>query len=113
MSELTAAMLLSLRVAALATIVATLVANPLAYSLARRRFFGKSIFETLLTVPLVLPPTVVGYLLIVLLGRRTVAGHLIESIFGSTILFTTAGAILAASIVALPLLYLPAKAAFA
>ena len=64
-------------------------------------------------VPLVLPPTVVGYLLILLLGRQSFAGGGLERLFGFTLMFNVTGAALAAAVVALPLLYLPAKSAFA
>jgi molybdate transport system permease protein len=108
------ACLFSLEIAALATLAAALVAIPLAYFLGRRRFAGRSLLEALLTVPLVLPPTVVGYGLIVLMGRRGWIGSMIaRHLDGYTILFRPEGAVLAALVVALPLLYLPAKAAFA
>ena len=64
------ALLLSIRVAALATLLNALVGIPLAYVLARRRFRGRGLVDLLTTLPLVLPPTVTGYYLIVLLGRR-------------------------------------------
>jgi len=76
--------------------------------MARRSFRGKSILEALLTVPLVLPPTVVGYALLVILGR-----HGMARLIGRPILFTPTAAVLAALVVAMPLVYLPAKAAFA
>src|SRR4051812_13753337 len=113
MSELVLAMSLSLRIAFLATLLACLVGIPLAFALAKRQFVGKSIVEALLVVPLVLPPTVVGYGLILLLGKSSWIGAIIEGIFGSGILFTVSGAVIAAAVVSMPLLFLPAKAAFA
>src|SRR5450432_1852746 len=113
MNDFAAALLLSLRVAILATIVASVVGIPLAYVFARRRFPGKALFETLLTVPLVLPPTVVGYILIIILGRQSVVGRLLDGVFGWRLLFTVSGAVIASAVVSLPLLYLPTKAAFA
>lgn len=113
MSELSSAIFLSLRIAACATVVAAAIGVPLAFALARRRFPGKSLVEALLTIPLVLPPTVVGYALIILLGRSSPMGQFIESAFGSGILFTVTGAVIASAVVSLPLLYLPVKAAFA
>lgn len=106
-------MLLSLRIASLATMLACAVGIPLAFVLARRRFPGKSIIEAVLTVPLVLPPTVVGYGLIIALGHDSFLGHVIEQVFGSGILFTVSGAVIASAVVSLPLLYLPTKSAFA
>jgi molybdate transport system permease protein len=103
----------SLQIAAAATILAALLAVPLAWFLARRRSLLKSILEAVLIVPLVLPPTVVGYGLIVLMGRRGwIGSFLADHLGGYTILFRPEGAVLAALAVALPLLYLPAKAAF-
>jgi molybdate transport system permease protein len=108
------ACLFSLEVATGATILAAALAIPLAYVLARRRFTGKSVFEAFLTVPLVLPPTVIGYGLIVLLGKHGWIGGTIARWFGGyTILFRPEGAVIAALVVAIPLLYLPARAAFA
>lgn len=102
---------LSLRIALAATVLATLVAVPLAHAMARRTFAGKSLIEGVILMPMVLPPTVVGYLLIVALGARGwLSTHLLG---GYSIVFKLEGAILAAAIVALPLLYLPARAGFA
>jgi molybdate transport system permease protein len=108
------ACLFSLQIALAATILAACIAIPLAYFLVRRRFAGKSLLEAILTVPLVLPPTVVGYGLIVLMGRRGWIGAMIARHFsGYTVLFRPEGAVLAAWVVAMPLLYLPAKSGFA
>lgn len=107
------ALRISLFVATLATIFATIVGVPLAFAVARRRFFGRSLLDTLLMLPLVLPPTVVGYLLIVLFGRHGWVGSMLDRVFDYSILFRIEGAIVAASIVALPLVYLPARSAFA
>lgn len=103
---------LSLEIATAATVIAALLAIPLAFLLARTRFPGKSLLEAFLIVPLVLPPTVVGYLLLIAFGRRSPLGDFLATAFNYSIIFRVEGAILAAAIVALPLLYLPAKAAF-
>lgn len=104
---------LSLFVASAATFLVALIGVPLAWWAARSKLPGRGIVETVITLPLVLPPTVVGYLLIVLLGSRGVLGHYAADWFGYSILFRIEGAVLAAAIVAFPLLYLPAKSAFA
>lgn len=104
--------LLSLFVASAATLCVCLAAIPLAYRMARARFTGRSALETLLTLPLVLPPTVVGYLIIVALGARGFLGQWLEAWLGYSLLFRVEGAVLAAAIVAFPLVYLPARAAF-
>jgi molybdate transport system permease protein len=101
-------LLQSLRIALLATVGAGLVAIPLAYLLARRQFPGKAIAETLLTLPLVLPPTVVGYFLIVLLGHN----GLLSRPFHFSIIWTWYGAAVAAGVVAFPLLFMPTRASF-
>ena len=108
MDELWRSAALSLRVAALATAAAVLVAVPAGYALARRPFRGRTLIEGLLTLPLVLPPTVVGYGLVLLLGRGGLGG-----LTGAQLLFTEPAAALAAAAVALPLVYLPSRAAFA
>jgi len=104
---------LSLRVSSIATCVALLVALPLAYMNARSRYPGKSLLEGLLVVPLVLPPTVVGYLIISGLGVRGWIGQYLHQWLAYSIMFRFEGAVLAAAVVALPLLYLPTRAAFA
>jgi molybdate transport system permease protein len=103
---------LSLRVASLATLAALALALPLAALTARRRFVGRSFLDALLLLPLVLPPTVVGYLLLVLLGREGWVGAWLARADVS-VLFTMTGAVLAATVVAFPLLYLPAKSGMA
>lgn len=108
MDELLSALWLSARVALCATAAVTLVGVPLSFWFARARFVGKSLVEALLLMPLVLPPTVVGYFLVVLLGRNGLG-----RLTGETMLFTTTAAVIASAVVALPLLFLPAKGAFA
>lgn len=110
MNSLWPAFSLSLQIAIAATVIAVAVAVPVASMMARRTFAGKSIVEAILLLPLVLPPTVVGYLLILLLGAR----GWISQLFGDySIVFRFEGAVLASAIVAFPLLYMPTKAAFA
>jgi molybdate transport system permease protein len=113
MDELIEPTLLSLRIAVVATGLVALVGIPLAFVLARHRFRGRILVDALLTVPLVLPPTVVGYGLILLLGRHSWAGAWLERLAGVTLMFNATGAAVAAAVVALPLLYLPARSAFA
>lgn len=112
MSGLWQPLSLSLRIALVATALVSLIAIPLAFTMARHRFPGKSILEALITLPLVLPPTVVGYILIVTLGAHGWIGSFLHRTLGYSILFRFEGAVLASAVVALPLLYLPAKAAF-
>ena len=104
---------LTLRIAVAATALAMLVAVPLAFAMSRKPFAGKSLIDGLIMMPLVLPPTVVGYLIIMLLGARGLAGQWLDHWFGYSIMFRFEGAVLAAAIVALPMAYMPAKAAFA
>jgi len=113
MSDLWPAIFLSLRIAILATGLTTLVALPLAFWLGRHKFRGAFAIEALILLPLVLPPTVVGYLLIRLLGTQSFLGAWLKHSFDYTFLFRIEAAVIAASVVSLPLLYLPAKAAFA
>ena len=98
-----APLLLSFQVAAIATIVATVVGVALATLLASWRFRGRDLIDVVVTTPMVLPPTVLGYYVLVALGRRSAIGHAFEAITGSSIVFTRTGAIVAASIGSLPL----------
>jgi molybdate transport system permease protein len=114
MNELWQPLGFSLLIASCATLLVGLVGISLAYFAANTRFPGKSLFEALLTVPLVLPPTVVGYLLLILLGPNgRIGGILSRAFHGYTPVFRPEAGVLAAAVVSLPLLYLPAKAAFA
>ena len=110
--DTTSALLLSIRVAALATLLNAVVGIPLAYLLARRRFRGRGLVDLLTTLPLVLPPTVTGYYLIVLLGRRGWLGGPVYQLTGWSVAFTWYAAVVAATVMALPLLVRTAKAAF-
>ncbi|MBI1847115.1 MAG: molybdate ABC transporter permease subunit [Candidatus Rokubacteria bacterium] len=110
-AEALSALGLSLRVALLATALNAIIGVPLAYLLARRRFPGRALVDLLVTLPLVLPPTVTGYYLIVLLGRRGWLGAPLYAATGWTIAFTWYAAVVAATIMALPLLVRTAHAA--
>lgn len=103
---------LTLKVALLATALAGALGIGLGWWMARRRFAGHAVIDAALVLPMVLPPTVVGYYLIVLVGRQGPLGRWLESSFGITLLFTWQGAVLAAAVVALPLIYKAARAAF-
>lgn len=103
---------LSLRVASLATLGALLLGIPLSWLLARRRIPGADLLASVVTLPLVLPPTVMGYYLLLLIGRQSAVGRLLEARFGITLVFTWQAAVLAALIVAIPLMVRSAQAAF-
>ena len=102
---------LSLRVAALSTVFAGAIGISLAYLLAKGRFRGRALLEALATVPIVLPPTVLGYYLLVVLGVRTPIGRFWESVFGSPLVFTPAAAVVAATVSALPFVLRTSRAA--
>jgi len=103
---------LSLQVAALATAICLVVGVALAWLLARRQFWGRGVLSALVTLPLVLPPTVLGYYLLQVLGRRSLVGEFLEDAFGLRIVFAWEGAVVASTIVALPLMVRSAQAAF-
>jgi molybdate transport system permease protein len=103
---------LTLKVAGVATLSAFLTGVALAFLLAKGRFRGKELLDAFLTLPLVLPPTVLGYYLIVLVGRNGWIGRRLYEAFGITLMFTWQGAALAAAIVSLPLVLKSARTAF-
>lgn len=103
---------LSLRVAVLATMLALILGVALAWVLARRRFPGRDLLAAAVTLPLVLPPTVLGYYLLVALGRGSSIGRLLEGTLGISLVFTWQGAVVASSVVALPLVVRSTQAAF-
>ena len=102
---------LSLQVALLATLIVAVLGGATAYLLATRRFRGRTAVEVLVTLPLVLPPTVTGYYLVVLFGRNGLLGRPIEALTGGSLMFTWGAAVLASAIVAFPLLVRTAQAA--
>ena len=99
-----APVILSLQVSALATICALPVAIWVAYVLARKRFWGHGLLNGLVHLPLVLPPVVTGYLLLVVFGRQGAVGSLLYDLFGITLAFRWTGAALAAGIMGFPLM---------
>ena len=103
---------LSLRVATISTAVALVVGLWLAWLLANRQFRGKEILDAAITLPLVLPPTVLGYYLLVVLGRASPVGKLYELIFGGPLVFSWQAAVVAALFHSTPLLVKSARAAF-
>src|SRR5262245_50969822 len=104
---------LSLQVASAATIVSLPFGIGLGYLLARRQFWGKGLVETFLTLPLVLPPVVTGYLLLVLLGRRGWIGSILDQWFGIHLVFTWKAAAIASAVMSFPLMVRSIRVAFA
>jgi molybdate transport system permease protein len=102
---------LSLLVVGCATAVVGVSGLAFAYLLAKREFRGKELFDAVLTMPLVLPPTVTGYYLIVLLGRRGLLGSVLYDYTGWAVTFTPWAAIVAAAVMALPLMIKTSRAA--
>lgn len=104
-------MRLSLQVATVATVFIVIIGVTVAYFLARRDFRGRKLLDIVFTLPLVLPPTVTGYYLIILFGRNGVVGKFIYGWTGWTIMFTWYAAVLASFVVALPLMIKTTQAA--
>ncbi|MEW9053453.1 MAG: molybdate ABC transporter permease subunit [Neobacillus sp.] len=104
---------LSFRVALTATLFTFLIGIPIAYFLNRSNGKLADIIDTLITLPIVLPPTVLGYYLLVLLGRQSSIGKFLEERFDITIVFTPTGAVMAALVVSIPYLIKSARSAFA
>ncbi|MFH0342721.1 MAG: molybdate ABC transporter permease subunit [Chromatiales bacterium] len=105
-------MSLTLKVAGWATVLNLAFGVAIGFLLARKRFPGRDLLEALLTLPLVMPPTVLGYYLLVLLGRHGPIGGWLQENFGINLIFTWQGAVIAATIVAFPLVFKSARAAF-
>jgi molybdate transport system permease protein len=105
------ALQLSLLVVSIATIAIGIAGTALGFLLAKRQFRGKDLLDAVLTLPMVLPPTVTGYYLILLLGRQGLLGGPLYALTGWTVTFTWMAAVIASSIVALPLMIKSARAA--
>lgn len=97
-------LVITLKIAIISTFLVATLGVIISYILARRDFRGKWLAEILVTLPLVLPPTVTGYLLVVLLGKNGFLGNILYNITGWTILFTWQAAVIAAFIVSIPLM---------
>lgn len=108
--EATTALRLSLTVAVSATVLATVLGVPLAWVLARRRRRGTAVLRALVLLPMVLPPVVGGVALLFALGRNGLVGQWLDQWFGLTLPFTTAGAVVATTFVALPFLVISVEA---
>ena len=102
---------LSLQVSALATVLALVIGVPLAWLLARRRFPGRDLVEAAVVLPLILPPTVLGYYLLVLVGSQGPVGRALAAL-GLDLVFTWKAAVIAACIGAVPLSIKAAQAGF-
>ena len=103
---------LSLKVALWATGLDLVAGVAVGYALARTRFPGRELVDSILLLPMVLPPTVLGYYLLVVIGRRGWLGHWLEVQFGIHLIFTWQGAVVAAAVVAFPFVCKSARAAF-
>ena len=103
---------LTLKVAGWATALNLVLGVAVGWLLARGRFRGRDVIDALLTLPMVMPPTVLGYYLLVLIGRRGPIGSWLLEHFGVNLIFTWQGAVIAAAIVAFPLIFKSARAAF-
>jgi len=110
--EILVPLLLTLKVAGWATLLAMFSGIAIAFAVARLRFPGREVVDAMMTLPMVMPPTVLGYYLLVLLGRRGVIGEWLYDKLGITLIFTWQGAVIAAAVVAFPLVYKAARAAF-
>src|SRR5689334_767468 len=106
------ALALTLKVAGWATALNLVFGVGMGWLLARKAFPGRDLLDALLTLPMVMPPTVLGYYLLVLIGRRGPIGAWLQSSFGIHLIFTWQGAVIAATVVAFPLVFKAARAAF-
>ena len=106
------ALALSLKVAGWATAINLVLGTAAGFALARSRFVGRELLDAVLTLPMVLPPTVLGYYLLVLVGQRGWLGAWLHDSWGINLIFTWQGAVIAATLVAFPLVLKSARAAF-
>lgn len=105
-------LLLTLKVASLATLAAFVTGVAAAFFVARRPIWDKEWIDAILTLPMVLPPTVLGYYLILLIGRNGAIGKWLDAHFDFSLMFTWQGAVIAAAVVSFPLIFKSARAAY-
>lgn len=103
---------LSLKVAVVSSFVVIILGTIIGRLFSKKKFKGKAILETFIMLPMVLPPTVVGFFLIVIFGKNSIVGKVIEWVFDQSIMFTWYAAVTAAIVVAFPLMYQSSKSAF-
>ena len=103
----------SLQVTLVASLLVAILGLAAAWRMSRRPFRGKSLLETAIMLPLVLPPTVVGFLLLILLGRKSGLGRAIEWLFDAPVVFSWGAAVIASVVVSFPLVYQTMKVGFA
>lgn len=103
---------LTIKVSFTATVFTVAVGLVVAWTMAKKDFFGKDLLDVIVMQPLVIPPTVLGYYLLTLLGRSGPVGRFLEDAFGLQLVFTWKGAVVAAFVSSLPLFVKPARAAF-
>lgn len=106
------ALALTLKVAGWATALNLVLGVAVGYLLARKRFWGRDLLDAAFTLPMVMPPTVLGYYLLVLIGSQGPLGSWLKQQFGINLIFTWQSAVIAATIVAFPLVFKSARAAF-
>lgn len=106
------ALALTLKVAGWATAINLVVAVGIGYAMARWRFPGRELVDAALTLPMVMPPTVLGYYLLVVIGSHGVLGQWLAQTFGIRLIFTWQAAVIAATVVSFPLVFKAARAAF-
>jgi molybdate transport system permease protein len=111
-NEFWSPVLLSIKIGLVSSILVFLLGIAAAWLMTRKRFFGKIIVETLFLLPLVLPPTVVGFVLLISIGRRSGFGRFFERIFDHPLVFTWWAAVLASIVIAFPLVYMTIKSGF-
>jgi len=109
--EWTTPLLISIKVALCSSLLVFVIGTVIAYFLAMKQFKGRALLEILVMLPLVLPPTVTGYYLVIILGRNGIIGSFLTEHFGLSVIFSWYGAVIAAIAVALPLMVQAAKAA--
>ena len=112
MGEAWTALALTLKVAGWATAINLVLGVGVGYALSRWRFPGRDVLDAMLTLPMVMPPTVLGYYLLVVIGSQGVVGAWLLQNFGIRLIFTWQAAVIAATIVAFPLVFKAARAAF-
>lgn len=95
---------ITLKISLVSSLIVAILGTLISYILARREFMGKWFIDALVTLPMVLPPTVTGYMLVVLLGKRGIIGQILFNLTGITLLFTWQVAVIAAFVVSLPLM---------
>lgn len=111
-SSVISPIIISIKIALVATVITVIFGTALGMLFVRKKFPGKDVLEVIITLPMIMPPSITGYILLLIIGRKGIIGKFLQDNFGINLIFTWQAACIAAAVVSLPLMYQSCKSAF-